>query len=217
MENMREERVDFYADSIEPIRLEGLLDLPCEEGPYPAAILCHPHPVGGGSMHVPLLEVISETLADSGRACLRFNFRGVGRSTGSPTGGIQETEDVEGALRWLRERDDVSLEDLGVAGWSFGSWVGLRWAVSSETCRKIALVSPPLVGFDFFHFLDSEEVNLPEQALILCGERDQFSERERLEELARRLGAELRILEGADHFLFGREKEIAEIISSHWS
>jgi alpha/beta superfamily hydrolase len=217
MGNMHEERVDFYAESVEPIRLEGLLDLPEEDGPYQAAILCHPHPVGGGSMHVPLLEVIAGKLADSGRACLRFNFRGVGRSTGTPSGGIQETEDVEGALRWLRERDDIFIEDLAVAGWSFGSWVGLRWAVNSEVCRKVALVSPPLVGFDFFQFLDSEDIFLPEESLIICGERDQFSDQERLKELARRLGSELRILSGADHFLFGREKEIAEIISSHWS
>jgi len=214
---MRQERADFYAESVEPIRLEGLLDLPEEGGPYPAGILCHPHPMGGGSMYVPLLEVLAHVLAGRGRACLRFNFRGVGRSSGSPTGGIQETEDVEGAFQWLQEREDVDLGDLGVAGWSFGSWVGLRWALGSDSCRRIALVSPPLVGFDFFHFLDSGDARLPEQTLILSGERDQFSDSSRLEELAQRLGAELRILPDADHFLFGREKEIAEIVASHWS
>ena len=168
-------------------------------------------------MYVPLLEVLAHVLARRGRACLRFNFRGVGRSSGSPTGGIQETEDVEGAFQWLQEREDVDLGDLGVAGWSFGSWVGLRWALSSGSCRRIALVSPPLVGFDFFHFLDSENAHLCEQTLILSGERDQFSDSSKLEELAQRLGAELRILPDADHFLFGREKEIAEIVASHWS
>lgn len=214
---MRQERIDFYAASVEPIRLEGLLDLPEGDGPHPAGILCHPHPMGGGSMYVPLLEVLAHALAGSGRACLRFNFRGVGRSSGSPTGGIQETEDVEGAFHWLREREDADIGDLGVAGWSFGSWVGLRWAVNSGNCRKIALVSPPLVGFDFFQFLDSGDVHLPEQPLIISGERDQFSDLSKLEELARRLGAELSILPGADHFLFGREREIADIVASHWS
>ena len=168
-------------------------------------------------MYVPLLEAMAHALAESGRACLRFNFRGVGRSSGSPTGGIQETEDVEGAFQWLREREDADLGDLGIAGWSFGSWVGLRWAVSGGECSKVALVSPPLVGFDFFHFLESEDARLPDQSLILSGERDQFSDGGKLEELAQRLGAELRILPGADHFLFGREREIADIVASHWS
>jgi alpha/beta superfamily hydrolase len=214
---MRQERIDFYSASVEPIRLEGLLDLPEEEGPYPVGILCHPHPMGGGSMYVPLLEVLAHSLAGKGRACLRFNFRGVGRSSGSPTGGIQETEDVEGAFQWLGEREDIYLEDLVVSGWSFGSWVGLRWAVSSGNCRKAALVSPPLVGFDFFQFLDSDDAHLPDQSLIICGERDQFSDVGKLEELSQRLGAELRILPGADHFLFGREKEIADIVASHFT
>ena len=89
--------------------------------------------------------------------------------------------------------------------------------MSSGSCRKIALVSPPLVGFDFFHYLDSDDVHLPEQPLIISGERDQFSDTGKLEELAQRLGAELSILPGADHFLFGREGEIADIVASHWS
>jgi len=214
---MRPERVDFYADSVEPIRLEGLLDLPEGKGPHPACIICHPHPMGGGSMTVPLLEVLAHVLSGRGRACLRFNFRGVGKSTGSPTGGVRETEDVEGAFLWLRERADMDLDDLGVAGWSFGSWVGLRWAVFSASCRRVVLVSPPLVGFDFFHFLDSEKVVLPEQALIISGERDQFSDLDTLESLARRLEAELHVIPAADHFLFGCEEEVADIIATHWS
>ena len=214
---MREEGVSFYADSLEPIRLEGILGLPDEPGRPPTCILCHPHPMGGGSMHVPLLETVARVLAGGGWACLRFNFRGVGRSSGESSGGLRETEDVEGAYQWLRERDDLDAGDLALAGWSFGAWVGLRWAVRGGGCRRIALVSPPLTGFDFFGFLDSGGVVLPEDSLIVCGERDQFSDRARLQELAARIGAELLILPGADHFLFGRELEIAEIIADHWS
>ena len=124
--------------------------------------------------------------------------------------------DVEGASRWLEERDDTDTGELGLAGWSFGSWVGLAWAVRSGRCRRVALVSPPLVGFDFFHFLEGDSVALPQDSLIVCGSRDQFSDREKLEELAARLGAKLCRLEGADHFLSGREAEVAEIIATHW-
>ena len=213
---MRGEKVSFYADSLEPIRLEGILDLPSGEGRHPACILCHPHPLGGGSMYVPLLETMALVLAGRGRACLRFNFRGVGGSGGESSGGLRETEDVEGAFRLLQEREEIDLADLALAGWSFGSWVGLRWAAYSGRCRRVALVSPVLVGFDFFSFLDSEEAALPGDCLIVSGSRDQFSDRVGLEELARRMGAELRILEGADHFLFGRELEIAEVVAERW-
>ncbi|MBC7229362.1 MAG: hypothetical protein H5T74_03085 [Actinobacteria bacterium] len=214
---MRRERIYFYADSLEPIRLEGILELPEGGSRPPACILCHPHPIGGGSMDVPLMEVLSKVLSERGWACLRFNFRGVGRSGGVSTGGIRETEDLEGAWAWLREREDVDAWDLSVAGWSFGAWVGLRWAVKGDRCRRVALISPPLVGFDFFTFLEEEGVSLPSRCLVVAGERDQFADRERLERLSSRLGAALRLLPGADHFLFGREREVAEAVGDHWA
>lgn len=213
---MRRERVSFYAACVEQIRLEGMLEMPEGTKSPPACILCHPHPIGGGSMYVPLLETMAEVMVGHGRACLRFNFRGVGRSSGESSGGLREVEDVEGAYCYLQERDDIEVEDIGIAGWSFGSWVGLKWAIKDGRCDRIALVSPPMVGFDFFQFIDSDEAVLPADSLIVCGSRDQFSDLEKLEELAARMEAELRIVEGADHFLFGHEQEIAEIIAEHW-
>ena len=214
---MRKDRVDFYADCVEQIRLEGILEMPDGTGTPPACILCHPHPIGGGSMYVPLLETIAAAMVNRGRACLRFNFRGVGRSSGECSGGVREVEDVEGAYRFLRDSEDVTTEDMGLAGWSFGSWVGLKWAVKDGRCHKVALVSPPMVGFDFFSFIESGDAVLPPDSLIVCGSRDQFSDAEKLERLAGSLGAELRVVEGADHFLFGYEREIAQIITSHWT
>ncbi len=213
---MGREKAYFYAESLEPIRLEGILEMPEGSPCPPACILCHPHPIGGGSMHVPLLEVMSEVLVGRGWACLRFNFRGVGRSGGVPSGGIREVEDIEGAWEWLRERDDLKADDISLAGWSFGAWVGLRWAVRGGRCRRIALVSPPMVGFDFFTFLEGEGVEVPAACLLVAGERDQFAEREKLEKLALKLDAGLRLLPGADHFLFGREREVAEIVAGEW-
>lgn len=213
---MRRETIHFYAESVEPIRLEGILGLPDAAEGCPAAILCHPHPIGGGSMHVPLLEVMERALVGTGRACIRFNFRGVGGSAGRPSGGLEESEDVEGAYRWLLERGTLDMDDIGVAGWSFGAWVGLKWAAESGAARRIALVSPVTVGFDFYDFLESGEIDLPEDSLIICGDRDQFTNEVRLRELAERIGAELRLLEGADHFLFGRESEIAELVADRW-
>jgi alpha/beta superfamily hydrolase len=213
---MGEEKVSFYADSLLPIRLEGILDLPEGDPPYPACILCHPDPVGGGSMDVPLLITLARVFSSSGRSCLRFNFRGVGGSTGQSTGGVKETEDIEGAYRWVREREDIEGSDISLAGWSFGSWIGLRWALQGAECRHLVLISPPLIGFDFFNLLEGEEISLPSDVLIVSGERDQFSTRERLQDLTRKLDAELFIIPGADHFLFGREREVADAILGHW-
>lgn len=213
---MHQERVAFYADSVEQLRLEGILELPDDPGPHPACILCHPHPIGGGSMHVPLLQVLSRVLTGHGWACLRFNFRGVGRSAGESSGGLRETEDIEGAYLFLKEKKEVDIDDLSLAGWSFGSWVGLRWAVKGGRCKRVALIGPPMVGFDFFHFLDGEDVVLPPEVLVISGSRDQFADEERLRELASRLGGELHLLEGTDHFLFGREEEVARVIASRW-
>lgn len=213
---MIREEVAFYADSAEHIRLEGILEVPDGEGPHPACILCHPHPLGGGSMHVSLLQVMAQTLCARGWACLRFNFRGVGRSTGESSGGLREPEDIQGAFRFLQEREEVDTDDLSLAGWSFGSWVGLRWAVEGGPCRRLALVSPPMVGFDFFHFLEGKEEAVPPDVLVVAGSRDQFAGEDKLRELAARLGGKLVLLEGADHFLFGHEARVAEAIANHW-
>ncbi|MEJ5187236.1 MAG: alpha/beta family hydrolase [Candidatus Geothermincolales bacterium] len=214
---MREEKVAFYADSLEPLRLEGILALPEGEGPYRPCILCHPHPIGGGSMHVALLKAISDRLAQGGWAVLRFNFRGVGESEGVSTGGIREIEDIEGAWRFLADRGDMDLSQLSLAGWSFGSWVGLRWAVEKGRCRRVAVIGPPMVGFDFFHFLEGKAAPFPFETLIICGDRDQFSDPGKVADLAARLGAETCFLPGADHFLFGREREVAEVLYGKWS
>lgn len=210
------ERVNFYSQSLLPIRLEGILDLPEGDPPYPGCIICHPHPIGGGSMDVPLLATVARVLSAAGWACLRFNFRGVGRSSGESTGGINEVEDVEGADRWLREREDIDGEDVSLAGWSFGAWVGLRRAIEKGDYRRLALISPPLIGFDFFSFLGEQPLSLSTEVFIVSGEKDQFSTTERLRELAGKLHAELYTIAGGDHFLFGRENEVAESIVRHW-
>ncbi len=213
---MGTERVAFYADCVEQIRLEGILEMPEGAQRPPACILCHPHPIGGGSMYVPLLEVMARVLVMRGWACLRFNFRGVGMSGGIPTGGLCEVEDVEGAYRFLAERHDVDCGALALVGWSFGAWVGLRWAVKDNRASRVALVSPPMVGFDFFYFLDAPDAVPPAHTLIVSGAHDQFNDLIKLRELSSRLGAELSVIEGSDHFLFGREMEVAEIVASHW-
>jgi hypothetical protein len=213
-----EKRISFYAESEAPIRLEGVLHLPEGGGPgAPLAILCHPHPVGGGSMDVSLITVLARDLAEAGFAALRFNFRGVGGSSGISSGGVSETEDVQGIVRWLDEQDELSPSHVLLAGWSFGSWVGLRWALETGLPERVALVSPPLVGFDFFSFLGAKPPRPEMGKLIVVGERDQFSDPLKIDELGSRLGAGVEVLPGADHFLFGRESLVARHVITFFS
>src|SRR5690242_2557571 len=103
-------------------RLEGMLwDVPRA---FAAAVVCHPHPQQGGTMHAHVPYRIARALRDAGAITLRFNFRGVGRSTGSYADGQGELEDVRAALDFLQARSPGL--PLWVAGFSFGAWVGLR-------------------------------------------------------------------------------------------
>ncbi len=205
-----ERKINFYSESEETIRLEGVLHLPRNlTGAIPLAVLCHPHPLGGGCMDVPLIVVMARMMEDEGMGALRFNFRGVGGSTGIFSGGVNEVEDLRGASRWLREQDEFQVEGVYMAGWSFGSWVGLRWGLSAGEVSRLALISPPTVGFDFFYFLEDISPPPDKKVLMIYGERDQFIEEAKMDDLARKLGAQSKVLLGADHFLFGREGEVA--------
>ncbi len=205
-----ERPVSFYAESEETIRLEGVIHLPQElSGTIPLVVLCHPHPLGGGCMDVPLVVTMARMMAQEGMGALRFNFRGVGRSTGTFSGGTREVEDLQGALRWLREQDEFQAQDLYVVGWSFGSWVGLRWGLGVAEVSRLALISPPTIGFDFSYFLQEITLPLDKRVLVIYGERDQFLDQAKMDDLVQKLGARSEVLPGADHFLFGREGEVA--------
>ena len=104
-------------------RLEALLALP--ESPSAGLVVCHPHPLYGGDMHNPVVVRASEVAQGLGLATLRFNFRGVGASTGVHDEGKGEQDDVLAALDMLAARLPAGRQ-LGLAGYSFGSWVSAR-------------------------------------------------------------------------------------------
>lgn len=144
--------------------LEARLDEP-EQNPAAAAVLCHPHPQYGGTMHTKALFVLSKALNQLGVATLRFNFRGVNKSTGSFDGGEGEHDDVRAALDWLREQYSESRSI--VAGFSFGAVVGLRVASEDERVSGMIGMALPVSLYDF-SFLNGETRPL----LILQGRQD---------------------------------------------
>jgi alpha/beta superfamily hydrolase len=128
-------------------RIEGILQ-EIEEGP-PArvAIVCHPHPLGGGTMHTKVVHRAARALQLSGHRVLRFNFRGVGASEGTHGQGIGEQDDVRAALDWL---DDLRPGlPATLAGFSFGSWVGLKVGAADPRADALIGIAPPANLFDY--------------------------------------------------------------------
>jgi alpha/beta superfamily hydrolase len=171
-------------------RLEGLLwDVPRAQA---AVAICHPHPQLGGSMHAHVPYRLARGLRDTGATTLRFNFRGVGRSTGTFAEGEGELEDVKAALDYLAER--APGVPLWVAGYSFGAWVGLRAGLADARVTALLGVGLPLTMFDF-GFLSS--VSKP--TALIQAERDEFGPAPQVAAIAERAGASFTAIAGADH------------------
>jgi alpha/beta superfamily hydrolase len=175
----------------------------------PAAVIGHPHPAYGGSMHSKVVHTVYRVLDQAGHPTLRFNFRGVGRSQGEYSGWNGETGDFAAAAAFARDR--TGTKELWAAGFSFGSWVGLQWALTDpDVARFIALGVP--VENHAFQFLD----RLPWPLAIVQGERDQYGGLATLEtyiEKWKRLGpVNHRIVKGADHFFTGKLAELEQAL-----
>ena len=206
-----ERHVIFNSREASPIQLEGILHLPAsKEGKGPGAVICHPHSLYGGSMGVPLVVAIARELTQRGVVALRFNFRGVGRSQGTYADGKGEMADVAGALDFLEGQERVESGRLCLVGYSFGAGVGLRHAEHDPRIAAVALVAPYVEN-------PSESLlrSYTKPKLFLVGEGDTVCPTEWLRAFVAPLPEPkaLRILPGTDHFFWGREREVAGIVS----
>lgn len=161
-------------------------------------------------MHSKVVHTVYKVLTEAGHPTLRFNFRGVGMSAGRYSGGDGEVGDVAAAATHARAQ--TGLATLWLAGFSFGSWVGAKWAVEDDHLeRLIALGMPVTVNIDdrTFDFLTRP----PAPMLIVQGDRDQYGSREGVLALAARLKpngpVEVRFVADADHFFTGRLNALA--------
>ena len=186
------------------LRLEALLALP--ESPKAGLVICHPHPLYGGDMDNPVVVRVAEVAQGVGIATLRFNFRGVGGSGGVHAGGEGEQDDVAAALAALAGRLPPE-SPIGLAGYSFGAWVAARVAATMLGLPALALLAPPLGMYDL-DFL----CHAPSHTLLVSGSRDQYCPVEALERLGMRLGTRAEIIEGAEHFFFGKLFPMSEAV-----
>jgi uncharacterized protein len=199
-------------------RLEGIFwDPPRANSPHAkppiAAVVCHPHPLFGGTMHNKVVYQVARTLDRVGVPSLRFNFRGVGLSAGKHDRGHGERDDVRAAL------DFVTAEFPGVpllvAGFSFGCWVGLRVGSEDARVKELIGVGPPVNDSDFSYLAKNEKPRL-----FILGEKDQYGSPENLEKLiatfpkAVQRGTRSVIVPGADHFFVGQLNEVDSAIAA---
>ena len=186
------------------IMLEGLLWIPSQP-PSIGVVLCHPHPLYGGEMHNNVVTALAEAFQQAGMMTLRFNFRGVGQSGGTHGGGEAEVEDVQAAVAYLLSRQAVPT--VAVAGYSFGSMVGLRAGASDARVHTLVGVALPIGMRDASFLLTSQK-----PVLLISGERDDISPLPALQELIAKLAEPKRLLTipGADHFFLGQERQVAQ-------
>ena len=127
-------------------RLEGLLAR-APRTTRRAVVMCHPHPQFGGNMHDSVLEMVSKTLLNEGVDCLRFNFRGVGNSSGEFDNGVGETEDTLAVMAFAR--DSINTDEIWLAGYSFGAGVAWRAAQETDDLDRLLLFAPPNARMSF--------------------------------------------------------------------
>jgi alpha/beta superfamily hydrolase len=184
-------------------RLEGTLRVPDGE-PRAIAVIAHPLPTHGGEMRNPLIAGIARACAERGWYALRFNFRGVGKSEGTWTDGVDESDDVGAAVAHARAL--APGHPLGLVGYSFGALMGLRWISRGGAADGLVLVGLPLRSV---RGGDNDLPPVPDGTFIVAAERDQFGTAAELRErfpLARI--AEVR---GTDHFFVGHRDELQRL------
>jgi hypothetical protein len=162
-------------------------------------------------MHVPLFEAITTDLLRRSVAVLRFNFRGVGRSTGSHDGGLGEIDDVAAAVE-VATTSYPQLE-FGVAGWSFGAGAALRWHARDRSQYNYVGIAPG-AGIDPLQRLPDPEKLQPAQRTIIVGDRDQLVSPKLVIDYAQRAGATLHVLKGSDHFFYFRGEKVACLVAA---
>lgn len=183
------------------------------DNPAMIAIVCHPHPLFGGTMDNKVVTTLARAARDAGAAVLRFNFRGVGNSQGAFSDGIGETEDLIAVHRWLtREFPD---RPLWLAGFSFGSFVAARGAevlaANGQAPKALMLVAPPVHHFDFEGI---ETAGCP--VTVVQGEDDEVVPAEQVFRWAGQtpLTPDLIRFPDSGHFFHGKLVDLKEVAAS---
>ena len=191
-------------------QLEAILKEPRGGSPRGVALVLHPHPLGGGTMHNKVVFRAAAALNDAGLIALRINFRGVGQSTGVHDEGRGEQDDVRAGLDYLSQ--EYPGQKITLCGFSFGARVGLEVGIHDPRVEYLIGIGTPLDKYDF-SFLSQCRKPL----LLVHGDHDEFGDVERLRKLAADLEknttVRLVVIPGAGHFFEGGLDELKRAIT----
>lgn len=188
---------------------------PADAADAPVAIFLHPHPLHGGTMHNKVVYNLYHALAREGFSCLRFNFRGVGRSEGSYSQGEGELRDATAVLNWLEERHPHARQFVAV-GFSFGAWIGMQLLMRRSRIGGFIVVAPPVDRYDF-NFL----APCPAPGLVIQGTADTIVSTEAVDEFVDKLSQQRGLvvryekIEGADHFFGQSMDDLQALVRDH--
>lgn len=192
-------------------QLEAILKEPPQGPAKGVALVLHPHPLGGGTMHNKVVFRAAAALNEAGLAVLRINFRGVGQSTGQHDEGRGEVDDVRAGLDYLSQQ--YPGQTMVLCGFSFGARVGLQVGIHDPRVAYLIGIGTPLQKYDF-EFLTACRKPL----LLVHGERDEFGDVEELRkfvaELEKSTPVELVVIPGVGHFFDERLDELKHAITA---
>lgn len=201
---------------------KGNLDIPASHGHLEAivkeprgsrrgiGVVCHPHPLGGGTMHNKVVFRAAAGLLDAGLLTIKFNFRGVGGSSGVHNEIVGGREDVTDVLNYVES--EYPGEDITLAGFSFGSRTGLEVGLDDRNVKRLISIGTPVDKYGDYDFL----IGLRKPILFIHGDRDEFGSIETLAPLIDRIAAtaetELVIFENCGHFFDEHLNELRDTV-----
>jgi alpha/beta superfamily hydrolase len=189
-------------------RLEAIVKPPRDAPVRGVALVLHPHPLGGGTMHNKVVFRAAAALNEAGLVTLRINFRGVGQSTGTHNEGNGERDDVRAGLEYLTA--NYPQQEITLCGFSFGARVGLEVGIADDRVTRLISIGTPVDKYDF-GFLTA----CRKPILFVHGEHDEYGNPERLRELVAKIEApkELAVIKGAGHFFDDQLDELKRVIT----
>lgn len=203
-----QEDITFLSEDSVPLQIEGKVTK--NRGSW-GAVICHPHPLHGGTMTNKVVDTAMRTVAACGGTALRFNFRGVGRSEGEYGEGIAEVGDLVGAVAYLRETQP-SLFPLWLIGFSFGTRVISYYMKQGHAADGVTLIAPPLdhLGVELF--------SAPEEGVhMILGEHDEFCSEASLYAFQREFHSpdvSAMMVPDSDHFFHGHLPKLSDWVRS---
>lgn len=203
-------KLDLKIKCADSVALQAVMEYPAPSSqPVASCLICHPHPLYGGDMNNNVVTELSRSMVDEGIATLRFNFRGVGQSGGSYGEGVSEMFDVTACIDHLSRDEHLDPSKILLCGYSFGSWVAMKTAQSDQRPSRLIMISPPLDMYDF-SFLTQEK----RPKFMVAGDGDFVCSLQRFEEFSTGVSDPKMsvVLKGHDHFHWGREKAITNLV-----